>query len=181
MHAEQENDPQRRSRGLLCLDILRLRSAEEAADFLGRVATDLYNPFNVLTLDGDHAYWIAYDGTPQIQRLTTGLYILANGNLDDVETVRIRRARRLLQQTTHTDLQTLLPILEEVCRDHELGVKERETICMHRPQDNYGTVSSTILALGSEFRHSVYRYVDGSPCETSYDEFSFLLQEAPAS
>ncbi|MCZ6872756.1 MAG: NRDE family protein [bacterium] len=176
MYPEQANDPKRRSRGLLCLDILQLRSAEAAAAFLDRVAIDLYNPFNVLTLDRDKAYWIAYDGMPQIQRLTTGLYVLANGNLDDVETIRIRRARHLLQRTAYTDLQTLLPFLEEVCRDHELGVKERETICMHRPQDNYGTVSSTILALSSDLRHSVYRYVDGSPCMKPYEAFSFLFQ-----
>lgn len=177
MHPEQENDPKRRSRGLLCLDILQLRAAEEVAAYLDRTAPDVYNPFNIMALDQDSAYWIAYDGVSQIQCLTTGLYILANGNLNDVETVRIRRARHLLESAEHTDLQTLLPFLEDVCRDHELGVKERETICMHRPKDNYGTVSSTILALGTDLRRSVYRYVDGSPCTESYGEFSYLLQE----
>lgn len=177
-HAEQANDPTRRSRGLLCLDLLQLRTAEAAAAYLAHAASDVYNPFNVLTLDQHRAYWIAYDGTPQTQRLTSGLYILANGNLNDVETIRIRRARHLLQCTEHTDLQTLLPFLEDVCRDHELGVQERETICMHRPKDNYGTVSSTILALGTALRHSVYRYSAGSPCTAPYREFSFLLQAA---
>lgn len=180
LHSEQEIDPRRRSRGLLCLDILQLRSAEAAAAYLERTAPDVYNPFNILTLDQDRAYWIAYDGRPQTQRLTSGLYILANGNLNDVETVRIRRARHLLQCTEHADLQTLLPFLEDVCRDHERGVQERETICMHRPNDNYGTVSSTILALGMELRRSVYRYSAGSPCTEPYQEFSFLLQAAAA-
>ena len=82
-----------------------------------------------------------------------------------------------LYTDTDTDLQTLLPLLEDVCRDHELGAQERETICMHRPKDNYGTVSSTILALSSDLHHSVYRYGNGSPCVEPYDEFSFLLQE----
>lgn len=178
MHAEQENDPKRRSRGLLCLDTLQLRTAAEAAAHLDRIAPDFYNPFNILALDRDAAYWIAYDGTAQIQPLTTGLYILANGNLNDVETIRIRRARHLLQCTAHADLQTLLPFLEDVCRDHELGVQERETICMHRPNDNYGTVSSTILALGTDLHRSVYRYANGSPCTEPYHEFSYLLQQA---
>lgn len=177
---EQENDPERRSRGLVCLELLQARRAEEAAAHLDRTAPDLYNPFNILTLDQDDAYWIAYDGTAQIECLTTGLYILANGNLNDVETVRIRRARHLLESTDHADLQTLLPYLEDMCRDHELGVQERETICMHRPKDNYGTVSSTILALGTDLRRSVYRYVEGSPCSESYGEFSYLLRDAPS-
>jgi hypothetical protein len=176
IHPEQANDPQRRSRGLLCLDILQLRTAEEAAAYLDGTAADVYNPFNILTLDRERAYWIAYDGTAQTQCLTNGLYILANGNLNDVETVRIRRARHLLQRTEHTDLPTLLPFLEDVCRDHEVGVQERETICMHRPRDNYGTVSSTILALGTDLCRSVYRYADGSPCTEPYREFSYLLR-----
>ena len=47
MQPEQENDANRRSRGLLCLDILQSRTAEEAADFLDRAPPDFYNPFNV--------------------------------------------------------------------------------------------------------------------------------------
>jgi uncharacterized protein with NRDE domain len=176
---EQVNDPERRSRGLVCLELLRLRSAAAAAAHLDCTPPDMYNPFNILALDHDSAYWIAYDGTAQIQELTTGLYILANGNLNDVETVRIRRARHLLDSTEHADLATLLPFLEELCRDHELGVRERETICMHRPKDNYGTVSSTILALGTDLRRSVYRYADGSPCSRAYGDFSFLFQGVP--
>ncbi len=177
MQPEQENDTNRRSRGLLCLDILQSRTAEEAAAFLDRAPPDFYNPFNVLTVDQRHAYWIAYDGAPQTQRLAVGPYILANGNLNDVETVRIRRARHLLQRTEHTDLETLLPFLEQVCRDHEIGVQNRETICMHRPKDNYGTVSSTILALTPDLRGSVYRYADGSPCVKPYQDFSRLFRE----
>ncbi len=53
---DQENDPQRRSRGLLCLEALQCRTATEAADFLAREPAERYNPFNLLMLDQQKRY-----------------------------------------------------------------------------------------------------------------------------
>ena len=89
--------------------------------------------------------------------------------------MRIRRARRLLQHAPYTEWQRCLPLLQQVCRDHESGVKDRETICMHRDQELYGTVSSTILALTPEMAGSVYLYAAGQPCIMPYKDYSSLL------
>jgi len=130
---DQENDPQRRSRGLLCLEALQYQTAAEAADFLASEPPERYNPFNLLMIDQRDLLWAAYEDKPSMQRLESGLHILANGNVNDFETVRIRRARRLLQHAAYTEWQRCLPLLEEVCRDHESGVKERETMYAPRP------------------------------------------------
>jgi len=172
---DQENDPQRRSRGLLCLEALQCRTAPDAADFLVREPPERYNPFNLLMMDQRTLLWAAYEGKPHLHRLEPGLHILANGNINDFETVRIRRARRLLQQTAYPAWQQCLPLLEQVCRDHESGVQERETICMHRDHERYGTVSSTILALTPAITGSVYRYAAGHPCTTPYQDHSSLF------
>ena len=175
----QENDPARRSRGLVCLEALQCRTAAEAVAYLTSEPSDRYNSFNLLIVDSCEAYWAAYEGHPETHRLEPGVHILANGNVNDFETVRIRRARHLLQRPEATELQTLLPLLERVCRDHESGVQDRETICMHRPQEHYGTVSSTILALPPDLRGSVYRYADGHPCMTPYKEFTLPFFPTP--
>jgi uncharacterized protein with NRDE domain len=175
---DQENDPQRRSRGLLCLEALQCRTAAEAADFLASEPPERYNPFNLLMLDQYELLWAAYEGKSHMHRLEPGLHILANGNINDFETVRIRRARRLLQHATYTEWRRCLPLLEQVCRDHECGVKDRETICMHRDHERYGTVSSTLLALTPEVAGSVYRYAAGHPCTILYEEHSSLLTSA---
>jgi uncharacterized protein with NRDE domain len=174
-----DNDPSLRSRGLLCLDMLQYRSAGEVVSVLSQEFPGRYNAFNLFIVDQYEAYWTAYEGTLQTHRLTPGLHILANGNINDFETRRIRRARHLLQRTERAELPTLLPLLERVCRDHEVGVRDRDTICMHRPQRNYGTRSSTILALTPDFQGSVYRYADGQPCRTPYKEHSHLLSAVP--
>ncbi len=175
MRPEQETDPGRRSRGLLCLEALRCRTVQGVLSLIDSIPPDHYNPFNLLIANEHEAWWISYDGVPCPHPLPPGLHILANGNINDVDTVRIRRARRLLEQNVHTELHTLLPLLERVCQDHEAGVQDRETICMHRPQDNYGTVSSTVLALRPETEGSVYRYADGAPCLTPYKDYSYLF------
>ena len=175
---DQENDPQRRSRGLLCLEALQCPSVAEAADFLASEPSERYNPFNLLMLDQRDLLWVAYEGKPVVRRLEVGLHILANGNVNAFETVRIRRARRLLQHAAHTEWRDYLPLLEEVCRDHEGGVQDRETICMHRDHERYGTVSSTILALTPGIAGSVYRYAAGHPCTTLYQDHSSLLTPA---
>lgn len=168
LHAEQEADPERRSRGLVCLEALQGRTAAEAAASLTAQPPQRYNPFNLLVMDRANLVWVAYDDEPVTQPLQPGLHILANGDLNDFETVRLRRARKLLQAAEPTDLPALLPFLEQVCRDHEPGVQNRETICMHRDADNYGTVSSTILALPADGQQPVYRYAAGHPCQTPY-------------
>ena len=168
LDAEQETDPDRRSRGLVCLEALQGRSVPEAVDSLTTQPPQRYNPFNLLVMDRGNLAWVAYDGEPAIQPLQPGLHILANGELNDFETIRLRRARKLLQAAEPTDLPTLLPFLEQVCRDHEPGVQNRETICMHRDAHDYGTVSSTILALPADSQKPVYRYAAGHPCQTPY-------------
>jgi uncharacterized protein with NRDE domain len=175
MHEDQVNDPQRRSRGLLCLDALRCRSAAEAAALLSAEPPERYNPFNLLMMDQHALLWAAYEDKPRFQPLPPGLHVLTNGNLNDVETIRIQRARRLLQHAPALEWSHCLPLLEEVCRDHEQGVKERETICIHRDHERYGTVSSTVLALTPQIAGSVYRYAHGHPCTMPYEDYAGLL------
>ena len=175
MQDDQETDPSRCSRGLLCLAALKFRHAAEVTTFLAAEAPERYNPFNLLVLDTKSAFWTAYDGKPETQKLGPGLHILANQNLNDCTARRVRRARQLLSGTGAPNFQALFPHLERFCRDHEHGVEDRETICMHRHNKKYGTVSSTILAVSRDIESSIYRYADRHPCLQHYDDYSSLL------
>lgn len=175
MREEQENDPQRRSRGLLCLEALECRSAAEAAARLAAEPPGRYNPYNLLMIDQQDFLWAAYEDTPTVQRVAPGLHVLSNRNINDVDTVRIRRARGLLQDAPALEWEQVLPILTQVCCDHEPGVQDRETLCMHRDHERYGTVSSTILALAPALSQSVYLYAHGHPCTEPYHDLSALL------
>ncbi|GIX46938.1 MAG: hypothetical protein KatS3mg131_1149 [Candidatus Tectimicrobiota bacterium] len=179
LQPEQENDPRRRSRGLLCLEALRCRSAAEAAAWLAQQPPDQYNPCNLMLVDAHQAFWVAYEGKATVQALAPGVHLLANGNLNDVTTARIQRARHLLQRLAPAPLAAVLPLLEAICRDHEAAAQEHDTICLHRAGGKYGTVSSTILAVAPGLRHSVYRYAAGPPCRAPYQDYSSLFADAP--
>jgi hypothetical protein len=41
----------------------------------------------------------------------------------------------------------------------------------------YGTVSSTLLALGKKPRDAIYQYAEGAPDQSKYEDFSPLLRD----
>ncbi len=175
MSDEQENTEGRRSRGLLCLDALSHREPAGVAEWLASESPDRYNAFNLLVMGTESALWIAYDGKPDTHALEPGLHILANRNLDDPQSIRIQRARDLIEPVQGCSLDDLIPYLQSACRDHQEAVTNRDTMCMHREETKYGTVSSSILAVAPDFLQSRYLYVDAHPCESIYQDHSGLF------
>lgn len=172
---DQVNDDDRRSRGLLCLDALRQHRPAEVATWLASEASDQYNPFNLLVMDAEAALWIAYDGKPVVHQLKPGLHILANRDLNDGESLRVKRALDLIESVPDRSLEELIPYLKRVCSDHQDDVTDRDTLCMHREHTQYGTVSSTLLAVAPDLHQSQYFYAGGHPCETDYHDYSYLF------
>jgi hypothetical protein len=172
---EQVNDDHRRSRGLLCLEALHQHGPVEVATWLAREPPDRYNPFNLLVMNIESALWIAYDGQPKMCWLEPGMHILANRNLNDVQSLRVQRARKLIEPFQHGPLDELIPHLKHTCRDHQDDVTGRDALCMHRDDTQYGTVSSSILAITSGLKCSRYLYANGHPCATIYQDYSFLF------
>jgi hypothetical protein len=74
--------------------------------------------------------------------------------------------------------------LQEVCKSHhdvERVVdppnehRGNRAICVHA-SEHYGTVSSSLLAIGREFSMSRYLHAEGAPCRTPYGDFSSLFR-----
>lgn len=150
------------------------------ATWLASEVPDRYNPFNLLVVNAESALWIAYiayDSKPNICWLQPGLHILANRNLNDDPSPRVQRARDLIEPVQHWSFDALLPHLERACRDHQDEVTDRETLCMHREQTQYGTVSSSILAIAPSLQQSRYLYAGGHPCEVDYRDYSHLFSQ----
>jgi hypothetical protein len=172
---EQANDNRRRSRGLLCLEALCQCRPADVMTWLSSEAPNRYNPFNLLVMNAESALWIAYDGHPTISWLEPGVHILANRDLNDSESRRVQRARDLVEPVQHWPLDELLLDLQRTCRDHQHDVTDREALCLHRDETQYGTVSSSILAMASNLENSRYLYTSGHPCVSIYQDYSFLF------
>jgi hypothetical protein len=109
-------------------------------------------------MDTDSALWIAYDSHPAMSWLEPGLHVLANRDVNDGESRRVQRARDLVEPVQHLPLDKLLSYLQRICCDHQNDVTDREAICMHRDETQYGTVSSSILAMAPDLEKSRYLY-----------------------
>ena len=166
-----------RSRGLLCLDLLGLKSAAAARAFVTR-HRETYQPFTVVFVDSTEA-WTAYNMGREIRthRLNEGLHVYSSASEFDARSEKIDRAHLQFAQVigglgpNRGDRGAWVRSLRAVLGDHTLGNDSndpREAICVHG--EISGTVSSTII-LYSQLERRFYTFnCSGPPCQGVFDE-----------
>jgi uncharacterized protein with NRDE domain len=172
--AGAQPDPGRRSRGLLVLDALEAGSAREAAERVGRVASDAYNPWNLFVGDGREAFAVSWRDEPRRRRLAPGAHVVGNAPLDAPPTPKLARLREQAQRLAGRSLPDALAGLAELCRGHESG-DPLGSACVHT--ERYGTRSSALLAVADRDGASELRFAEGPPCQQEYRVFTPLLHE----
>ncbi len=168
-------NPDARSRGMLCLDALRRRTAAEAARFAGAQRGEKYNPFNLLMASRDGAF-VAYNRGDHIEvvALDPGLHLLTNLDVNDFECPKISRAwsgfARLAERPQFLgNPVSLRHELRALLADHSTQLDPRNgrpnALCLHL--DGYGTRSSSLIFLGDGGETAHY-FAPGAPCRTEY-------------
>jgi uncharacterized protein with NRDE domain len=168
-------DPTRRSRGLLCLELLQTGSPDEAADHLSHTAADAYNSFNILVADDRHAF-VATNPSEHVQitPLPAGVHLLTNLELNDPTCPRIAKSSalfRAVQLPSAENLASVVPPLRAILSDHSTALDPRtetiDTLCVHLP--GYGTRSSSIVAITHD-RRLRFWHAPGPPCRSEHQE-----------
>ncbi len=175
-------DPNKRSRGRLCLEVLKRHNPAEALAFLATQRAKDYNPFNLLIATATSAY-VGYSlvDTISIQPLCPGLHLLTNLNLNDPTCPRIYRSYQRFAQATQIfhrsdSLTEFFSLLHTILSDHTDPLDPRDPItsgslCIH--SNGYGTHSSSLLAYTPGAKSYRYLFAPGAPCTTSYHEISW--------
>jgi len=174
----QQPDPTRRSRGHLCLDVLRHSTVAAAAAAVCNDRGDRYNPFNLLIASPDAACVIGnVSGTMVMTPLQPGVHLLTNLELNDAECPRIAKSYRLFaaarQLLQPGSLAAYRGALGDILADHSTPLDPRSqalpnNLCVHT--DRFGTRSSTML-IYSQMEHGFRLWhADGAPCRTAYTE-----------
>lgn len=180
-------DPTRRSRGLLCLDVLRQRSPQEVLRRLHDCDLQAFNPFNLLVASPAAAFVLSnVSGAFDLTRLDPGLHLLTNLAVNDTTCPRIAKsytlfeaARRVLEAE---GLDAFRHELRAVLADHATPLDPRDdgspnNLCMHG--EAFGTRSSSLVVYcargGGRFR---FWHADGPPCRTPYVEIALPAPEA---
>ncbi len=170
-------DAKLRSRGLLCLEALRYRTAAEAADYASRQNGADYNYFNLLIASRDEGY-VAYNrnGSIEVTRLAPGLHLLTNLDVNDFECPKISHsyqdfARLADRAELANDPDAMRAALAQILASHTTQLDSRSgrpnALCLHL--DGYGTRSSSVIMLGAEgMRAAHHFFAAGPPCTDAY-------------
>jgi uncharacterized protein with NRDE domain len=174
----QPPDPARRSRGLLVVDALASRSAQQAADKIESLPLGAYNPFNLIVADVESAFAFTYADRVRAVPVRDGTFVIGNAALDAPEPPKLARLRDRVARAARAAAPAALDALAAVCRDHEPGPRGvLDAVCVHTP--SYGTRSSCLLSLseaGPRDPASRLRFADGPPCQTEYEDLTPLLR-----
>jgi len=172
---EPEPRPGTRSRGLLCLDVLALKTAAAARGFV-ESRTDDYQPFTLLCADADEA-WSASNRSRQItvKSLGPGLHVFSSASESDASSDKRDRAYARFAGLAE-DLKTDRAVagdgflrLRDILGDHTLGDGSndpRDAICVHG--EGAGTVSSSIVVYSRRERRFRTFFCAGAPCRNVF-------------
>jgi uncharacterized protein with NRDE domain len=153
-----------RSRGLLCLDTLRCDSPRSARSlFVEEFSRRRFNPFNLLCANHVAGWVGTWQG--EIHDLAPGIHVVSNyGDVDDdtLPVVREARDRIAALNLDSPDIDELFGSLGRVCAQTDLPCP----LC-HAGGD-YGTVSSSLVAVKADATVAAYWHAPGPPSEVAF-------------
>lgn len=164
-----------RSRGLLCRELLNLRTAKQAAEHAAtELATGAYAGANYFCADAEYAA-VVYGGNHiRVVELSPGLHLMTDGDLNDPLDPRQEFIRRMLTLHTLDSAVTFLAVASRAFSRKPDATGRRGVVLTG---SEYGTVSSTLLSLPEKIQQSVFQYAPGPPSDHSYDDLSALLRQ----
>src|SRR5271168_1914365 len=176
--AENGGNPRARSRGLLCLDALRRRTAAEAAEFAAHERGSDYNPFNLLMVSRTEAF-VAYNRGASIEvvELKPGLHLLSNLDVDDFECPKISASYGKFAELGANPEFQRDPVgnrasLARLLADHTTQLDSRIAAATGRPNalclhvESYGTRSSSMIFMRADTPEIAHFFAPGPPCRT---------------
>lgn len=171
------NDDGLRSRGLLCLDALQHASAASALQYVESQRARDYNGFNLLMASRDEAF-VAYNrgGEIEVVKLTPGMHLLTNADVNDFECPRISRSYSRFAELGQREDFAADPVarraeLAALLADHSTQLDARtgrpNSLCLHL--GDYGTRSSSLIFLHRDSTAVDHFFAAGPPCTSSYE------------
>ena len=172
-----------RSRGLLCLDLLRAKDVVETEKLLENEDGSKYPPFLLLIARAAAAF-VAFNSEKEITRveLHAGLHVFSNTSFTDSSGGKLGHARDLFSKAgaslrtqladPKAPLDTAVGILRGVLSSHDSANESQETrdaICVHTDRAVYGTVSSSIVFYARREKRFYFYHAAGAPCRSNYE------------
>ncbi|MCR9293347.1 MAG: NRDE family protein [bacterium] len=164
-----------RSRGLLAREVLRCGSARSGVDkAMEELMTHRFEGLNLVVCDAESGWVIHSDGEQEVQPLEEGLNIIGNQNMNDIRDERVQLAHRLLTLQMLDSPVKFLAVASKVFA-RAPSSQGRPTMVVRG--NDFGTVSSTLIALSPKPRDAIFQFASGSPDSTKYEDYSPMLRD----
>lgn len=187
-------DPQKRSRGELVMNALKLQKPKAIAEALTALDGREYNSFNLMFGTAE-ALYVAYGREAQreieVTQVQKGLHVLPNDKLDSPDFWKVSHAHAQLAEAHTLPRDALLAKLQQLLADGRLPPSERVpdregfltrevltrlmALCVRTPA--YGTRSSSVILLAPG-EVCAYRFADGPPDTTAFQDVMPLYNDA---
>lgn len=165
----------KRSRGELVLEALDHPDAAEAAHALISLDGDAYRPFNLIVADNRDTFWVRHTGDARVrlEPVPEKVSMIASRDLNDETHARIATYLPLFRdapppQPETGDWETWESLMSQT-DTHGAG---RHAAIAIEPQDGYGTLSSSLIALPAPgvAAKPVMRFCAGRPGTAPYQD-----------
>ncbi len=164
-----------KSRQLLVREILKSSSAREGLNLaMDELHAGLSRGANIVIADPESG-WVVHGGNDlNACELEQGLSLVTDRDVNDRNDARGSMAQRLLTLQTLDSPVKFLAIASKVLA--------RSPIAPNRPsmvirEKDFGTVSSTLIAVGKKPRDAIYQHANGAPDEAKYEDYSPMLRD----
>ena len=156
-----------RSRGHLVLDALAQPTAEQAAAAIGAYDPSVYNGFHLLLVARHSAWCIVHRGDVlDVRPLDTGVHIITERGFGAADSPREAVIHRMVSDWPRQPHPPTDGALQTLLRRH--GEDPWGSTCVHAPDMNYGTRSSSILRLDGASGDWHYQHAMGAPCTAEW-------------
>ena len=104
-----------------------------------------------------------------------GAHVIGNGDPDSRRVPKVARLLDEAEAIARGRPERALAGLARACRAHRGGESPLEDTCIHAGP--YGTRSSALLRWGGRSEAEVFRFANGPPCTSDYEDFTPLLTQ----
>ncbi|MBN2333262.1 MAG: NRDE family protein [Deltaproteobacteria bacterium] len=164
------------SRGHLVRDLIQAASLDEVRKLLSTINLQAYNPFNLLVMGSQGAFLYTNFPRPYEIGLAAGFHFVGNGVLEEDKAIKSRMARGTFAHLCRdpVNAETMMAVFRQTLRT-ALPQEHIPPQGFNVSLDEYGTTSSTILAVSGDSPPRLQLYFSpDNPLRRSYDDYSGL-------
>ncbi len=165
---------QYKSRGTLITELIKKRTIEHVVSSVRELHLGDYLPFYLVIADKEKVYFVEYDESINCVEIKDNVFIAGNLNPFDKTWIKYQKGYSFFNNIKYKELNKLINELKILLKYHS-GDKNIPSTDFSVNLGDFQTTSSTLLIFKE--RNTEYYFANGSPVNSDYQDYSFLLSE----